>query len=88
MRSYANSSSTTAYAESSTGQSFIRPGGGRDRSSSAKYSDTSTKSREKDEKERDKEREKGVLVRRPDDLVKVVRDRMFSWSYMMTWYQG
>lgn len=70
----------------------------RERASSGKYSlgETSrqqAESREGKEKDNGKDREtivnqKGAVVRRPEDLVKVVKDRMFSWSYMMTWYQG
>ncbi|ORY29163.1 hypothetical protein BCR39DRAFT_533034 [Naematelia encephala] len=27
-------------------------------------------------------------IRRPEDVFRVVKDRLFSWSYMMQWYQG
>ncbi|WWD21005.1 hypothetical protein CI109_105486 [Kwoniella shandongensis] len=29
-----------------------------------------------------------VGLKRPEDLFRVVRERMLSWSYMMEWYQG
>ena len=32
--------------------------------------------------------EKKVVIRRPEDVFRVTRDRLFSWSYMMQWYQG
>lgn len=54
----------------------------RERAPSGKY--TLSESR----REETKDKEKGAVVKRPEDLVKVVKDRMFSWSYMMTWYQG
>lgn len=44
-----------------------------------------------EKREKDKDRDKtggGAIVRRPEDLVKVTRDRLVSWSYMMLWYQG
>jgi hypothetical protein len=45
--------------------------------------------KDKDSKDKDSAvNQKGAVVRRPEDLVKVVKDRMFSWSYMMIWYQG
>lgn len=28
------------------------------------------------------------VIRRPDDVFRVVKERLFSWSYMMQWYQG
>ncbi|KAK8843463.1 hypothetical protein IAR55_007120 [Kwoniella newhampshirensis] len=28
------------------------------------------------------------MIRRPEDLFRVVRERMLGWSYMMEWYQG
>ena len=28
------------------------------------------------------------LIKRPEDVFKIVKDRLFSWSYMMQWYQG
>lgn len=34
------------------------------------------------------ESKKGTVIRRSDDVFKVVKDRVFSWSYMMQWYQG
>ncbi len=40
--------------------------------------------------DRDRERKvaPGQVMRRPEDVFKVVKDRLFSWSYMMQWYQG
>ena len=29
-----------------------------------------------------------TMIKNPDDVLKVVRDRLFSWSYMMQCYQG
>ena len=42
----------------------------------------------------DREREKsggkaGVVgIRRPEDVFRIVKERVFGWSYMMQWYQG
>ncbi|OCF31323.1 hypothetical protein I316_06927 [Kwoniella heveanensis BCC8398] len=30
----------------------------------------------------------GLALRRPEDVFRLVRERMLSWSYMMEWYQG
>ncbi|WVF65733.1 hypothetical protein IAT40_000465 [Kwoniella sp. CBS 6097] len=30
----------------------------------------------------------GLVLRRPEDVFRLVRERMLSWSYMMEWYQG
>jgi hypothetical protein len=40
------------------------------------------------EREKEKDKRGGVIVRRPEDVFGVVKDRVFSWSYMMQWYQG
>ncbi|OXH30975.1 hypothetical protein J008_03829 [Cryptococcus neoformans] len=61
--------------------SFTIPGGGR--SSSQTYSIGGGK-----EKGKDAEGKNGVVLRRPEDVYKVVKDRILSWSYMMEWYQG
>ena len=29
-----------------------------------------------------------VFVKRPEDVFKVVKERVLSWSYLMQWYQG
>ena len=29
-----------------------------------------------------------ATIRRPEDVFKVVKDRLFCWSYMVQWYQG
>lgn len=60
--------------------SFTIPGGGR--SSSQTYSIGGK------EKGKDAEGKNGVVLRRPEDVYKVVKDRILSWSYMMEWYQG
>ncbi|KIR28351.1 hypothetical protein I307_03812 [Cryptococcus deuterogattii 99/473] len=61
--------------------SFTVPGGRR--ASSQTYSIGGGK-----EKGRDAEGKNGMAFRRPEDVYKVVRDRILSWSYMMEWYQG
>lgn len=61
--------------------SFTVPGGRR--TSSQTYSIGGGK-----EKGRDTEGKNGMVFRRPEDVYKVVRDRILSWSYMMEWYQG
>lgn len=61
--------------------SFTIPGGGR--SSSQTYSIGGGK-----EKGKEAEGKNGVVLRRPEDVYKVVKDRILSWSYMMEWYQG
>jgi hypothetical protein len=43
---------------------------------------------EKREKDRDREKSGGATARRPEDMIRVVKDRLFSWSYMMQWYSG
>lgn len=44
---------------------------------------------EKREKDRDREKSSGgATARRPEDMIRVVKDRLFSWSYMMQWYAG
>ncbi|WVQ93379.1 hypothetical protein IAU59_000448 [Kwoniella sp. CBS 9459] len=38
---------------------------------------------------KEKGKDNGALVlRRPEDVFRLVRERMLSWSYMMEWYQG
>jgi len=27
-------------------------------------------------------------MKKPEDVLKLVKERMFSWSYMMQWYEG
>ena len=90
--SIGRSGSTMGYGTATSSVTGERP---RERAPSGKYSLTDANRREfadvKETKDRDKDSggtHKGAVVRRPEDLVKVVKDRMFSWSYMMTWYQG
>ncbi|WVR09209.1 hypothetical protein IAU60_006271 [Kwoniella sp. DSM 27419] len=40
------------------------------------------------EKGRDKENSGTMALRRPEDVLRLVKERMLSWSYMMEWYQG
>lgn len=40
------------------------------------------------ERERKEKVASAQVIRRPEDVFKVVKDRLFSWSYMMQWYQG
>lgn len=28
------------------------------------------------------------MIKRPEDVFRIVKERLFSWSYMMQWYQG
>lgn len=35
-----------------------------------------------------KGKEKDVFVRRPEEMLSVVKDRLFSWAYMEKWYEG
>ncbi|WVN91116.1 uncharacterized protein L203_106366 [Cryptococcus depauperatus CBS 7841] len=58
--------------------SFMQPGGSRS---------TSTTYTAKD-KGKDTEGKSNVLVKRPEDVYRVVKERVLSWSYMMEWYQG
>lgn len=62
--------------ERSASSTFL-PGGGRVVSSKFK------------DKEKEKDRGGGdTVIRKPEDIFKVVKERLFSWSYMMQWYQG
>jgi hypothetical protein len=39
-------------------------------------------------KERERRGTMGQTIRKPDDLFKVVKERLLAWSYLMAWYQG
>jgi hypothetical protein len=28
------------------------------------------------------------VIKRPEDVFRLVRDRLFGWSYLMQWYEG
>ena len=36
---------------------------------------------------KDSKKGEAAMVKRPEDVFKVVKDRMFCWSYMVQWYQ-
>ncbi|WVQ75371.1 hypothetical protein IAR50_004991 [Cryptococcus sp. DSM 104548] len=60
--------------------SFVPPGGSRSASGGSFMGGK--------DKGKDPEGKPGAVLRRPEDLYRVVRERILSWSYMMEWYTG
>ncbi|ODN91418.1 hypothetical protein L198_05932 [Cryptococcus wingfieldii CBS 7118] len=61
--------------------SFVPPGGSRSASGGSFMGGGKDKGK-------DPEGKSGAVLRRPEDVYRVVKERILSWSYMMEWYTG